>query len=162
MTKGRTRALRALKSGRTFEQELLPLLRAQFSDVKEKVRLTGFSGNKYIADFVVEGSVVVEASSSFRVQQKVTSTLCKFVDLDKNNTEVFGTEDSMSHPPMRYALVMKYLPQESNQNRPIYRQMNAFGYRMFHPTQMEKLKEFVNPTELYKASAYGVHGVDLP
>lgn len=143
MKRGHTKALRALKSGQSFEDTLFPLLQAHFTKVEKRVRLTGFSGNKYIADFVVNDGIVVEASATFRVQQKVASTICKFVDLEKIPTEAFGTEDSTAHPLMRYAMVLKFLPQEQNQNRPIYRQAKAFGYGLFHPSNLSLLKEFV-------------------
>ena len=126
---GHAKSVREKKFGKSFEDSLFPILQSILPDTQKQIKIVGSSGNIYKADFVAnKKTLLIEASATYKVQQKVASTICKFVDIERK------------YPGMQFVMVLKCLPQEQNQNRNIYRQAKAFGYTLLHPTQIEQLK----------------------
>jgi hypothetical protein len=69
--------------GREFELQVERKLGDLFGQVEVHKRIEGFSGVRWMVDFLVNSNLIIEASVQRRLETKINSTFLRFVDVTR-------------------------------------------------------------------------------
>ena len=128
-------------AGREFEERVYLVLCKSFRQVQRNQRLEGSSGVRWNVDFIVDGSLLVEASTQKSTETKINSTFMKFADIIRKE------------PQLKCVLLFErfHVRQRRRSHRKVfptsaYRTMLAFGFAILTIDDVSKLVHFKSGT----------------
>ena len=120
-----------------FEADIGSKLSEKFRNVEPHARIRGYSGINWNVDYLVDSSLIVEATVQKRLETKINSTFIRFMDITRLHPELKGALlVEKLHVLFHRTLGKHYFPTSE------YRTFLSFGFAIVTPGGLPKLADF--------------------